>query len=193
MTRPATWGARAALLALLPLAACARTEQVADNTMAQGQAMVQAQTNPTLSTSDAYFIDQAARSGLAEVQEGALAEQRAARADVRSFARSMVADHGKVNDALTALARQKQIAPPTTPNDAQQTMIGQLQGLTGATFDRQYLDQQVTMHQSAVSLFRTEAAQGTDPQVKAFAARMLPELEHHLDMAEQLGGHTPTT
>lgn len=191
MTRRATWIIPGAILALLPLAGCMQAEKTADNGLATGQAAVQAQMNPTLSTSDAYFIDQAARAGMAEVQEGQLAEKQARRANVRSFATTMVKDHGWINERLTMLAENKKITPPTAPNEVQTQMVSSLQGLHGSAFDRQYLDQQATMHQSAVNLYRTEAAQGTDPDVKSFAAKMLPRLEEHLTMVEKLGGHLP--
>lgn len=185
----ATWAAGAAALALLPLGACTRTEQAAGSATTATQAVMQAQTNPTLSTTDAYFMDQAARGGLAEVSEGQLAARQAHEPAVRRFATRMVADHTKVNTDLDALAQQKRITLPTMPSDAQQHMMSQLQGLTGSTFDHTFLDQQVALHRYAVDLYRNEAKQGTDADVKALAARVLPELEQHLSEAERLGGH----
>lgn len=189
MRTSVTWAAGAAALALLPLGACTRTEQAAGSTATATQAVMQAQTNPTLSTTDAYFMDQAARGGLAEVSEGQLAAKQAHAATVRRFASQMVTDHTKVNADLNALAQQKRINLPTMPSDAQQHMMSQLQGLTGTTFDQTYLDQQVALHRYAVDLYRNEAKQGTDADVKALAARVLPTLEQHLGEAERLGGH----
>lgn len=189
MRTSATWAAGAAALALLALGACTRTEQAAGSASTATQAVMQAQTNPTLSTTDAYFMDQAARGGLAEVSEGQLASKQAHEATVRRFASEMVTDHTKVNTDLNALAQQKRITLPTMPSDAQQHMMSQLQGLTGSTFDHTYLDQQVALHRYAVDLYRNEAKQGTDADVKALAARVLPELEKHLSEAERLGGH----
>jgi putative membrane protein len=189
MRTSATWAAGAAALALLPLGACTRTEQAAGSASTATQAVMQAQTNPTLSTTDAYFMDQAARGGLAQVSEGQLAAKQAHEAAVRRYAAQMVTDHTKVNTDLNALAQQKRITLPTMPSDAQQRMMSQLQGLTGSTFDHTYLDQQVALQRYAVDLYRNEAKQGTDADVKALAARVLPELEQHLSEAERLGGH----
>jgi putative membrane protein len=191
MNRPASSLVRLFLLVLLPLAACTGAERAAGNAATEGQAMMQAETNPTLSTGDAYFLDQATRRGLAEVVAAQLAERRAARADVRTFAARVASDHAKVNESLNALARQKQIFPPTTPSDAERQEMSRLEGLRGAAFDQQFLDQQVAMHQRAVSLYRQESQQGTDPDVKSFAAHMLPLLEEQLAEAERLGGRAP--
>lgn len=186
---PALLGAAA----LAVLAGCTQGEKTADVAAANAQAAAQAQNNPTLSTSDSLFIDQAARSGLAEVQEGQVAQQQARRAAVRQFAAMMVTDHSAVNDQLMALAQQKQITPPNAPTDLQRGDLTRLQAMKGAAFDRQYLDEQVADHQQVLNLFQTEAQQGTDPDVKAFAAKYAPTIAHHLEEAEKLGGHAPTS
>ena len=41
-------------------------------------------------------------------------------------------------------------------------------------------------HEEDVRLFRTEAQQGTDPELKRLAANTLPTLEEHLNMARNL-------
>ncbi len=186
---PLTWLVRGAVLVLLPLASCTHTQQTADSAAANAQA----QTTPTLSASDSTFIDQAARAGLAEVQAGQLAAHQSPRPAVHQFAEMMVHDHTEINDQLTALARQKQVTPPTAPADDQVAEIQRLQTLHGRVFDRTYLSDQVAGHQQALNLFQTEAQQGTDPDVKAFAARYVPTIQDHLQEAERLGGHAPTS
>ena len=59
----------------------------------------------------------------------------------------------------------------------------------GRAFDRTYLNGQATDHAAVLALFQTEAQSGTDPDVKAFAARVAPDIQAHLTMAEKLGGH----
>jgi putative membrane protein len=192
-TTVAAWVLRGAALALLAPAGCALSEKTADMAAANVQAATQAQTNPTLSTSDSLFIDEAARAGLAEVQEGKVAEAQGHLAAVRRFGTMMVKDHGELNDQLLALAHQKQLTPPATPSDYQQGEINGLQTVHGQAFDSQFIDGQVASHQQALMLFQTEARQGTDPDVKALAARAIPVLEHHLEMARKLGGRSLTS
>jgi putative membrane protein len=189
--RSPSWLLRGAVLAVLPLAACSQATKTADMATADVKAVAQAQTNPTLSTSDALFIDQAGRAGLAEVAEGQVAAQQARRASVRALGARMVKDHGMANDDLAALAARKQIAAPAAPSDSQQADLATLKGLKGTAFDRQYLNAQVADHRTVLKLFQTEAQQGTDADVKAFAAQYAPVIAHHLDMFEKAGGHAP--
>ncbi len=188
MSRPASLVACVAALALLPLAACTTTLQAVDATTTAGESVMQAATNPTLSSADAYFMDRAARGGLTTVQASDLATHRAARADIRRYAAMARADRSRLNGELAALAQRKRISLPTTPSATQQQMLSELLGLAGATFDRQYLGQEVALQSHAIELYREEAKVGTDPDVRAFAARALPLLQHHLLTAERLGG-----
>src|SRR5207245_9704677 len=55
---------------------------------------------------DRDFVSKAASGGTAEVELGRVAAQRAVRPSVRSFAERMVADHGRANGELAAVARR---------------------------------------------------------------------------------------
>jgi putative membrane protein len=176
---------RAALLAaasLLSLAACSTTEKAVTTV----QSAAQAQTTPTLSTTDATFINEASRAGAEEVSAGQLAQTKAASPAVRRFAARMVADHLAANQELLGLAQSKQMTATGAPDDAHATMLTQLQGMRGRAFDRAYMAGQVDDHKAAVTLFQNEIANGTDPDVKALAAKQLPTLQKHLSMARQL-------
>ncbi len=185
MPRLATLGLLAA--AAIPLLGCATTEHAATEV----KAAAQAQATPTLSTADAAFMDQAGRAGIEEVTFGQLARTQASRASTRDFALRMIDQHTKVNQELTQLATRKQITPTTSMDTAHQDMYDQLQKLHGRAFDRAYLNGQVADHQTVIELFQNEAVNGTDADVKAFAARTLPQLKMHLQMAEKLGGKAP--
>jgi putative membrane protein len=56
----------------------------------------------------------------------------------------------------------------------------------GAAFDEGFLDAQIKMHQDAIALFNQHSSIGADPDLKAFAAKQLPELREHLRQAEDL-------
>jgi putative membrane protein len=174
------WGAASAFLVLA--GGCAQTQRVADTTVAAAKAQV----NPTLSTSDAAFMTTAARGGLAEVQMGQLAQRNASSAAVRRFGQQMVSHHGQSNQEMMALAQRKQITPPSTMGAEQQQIYDDLAKLRGSAFDRAYARAMVQDHQEDLRLYREEAANGTDPDVKAFAARHVPVLEEHLRMAHRL-------
>jgi putative membrane protein len=174
-----SWGAA---VALLVLAGCAQTQRAADTTVAAAKAQV----NPTLSTTDATFMTAAARGGLAEVQMGQLAQRNGRSEAVRRFGRQMVEHHGRSNQEMLALAQQKQITPPSTMGAEHQRIHDDLSKLRGGAFDRAYARAMVQDHQEDLRLYQEEAANGTDHDVKAFAARHVPLLQEHLRMAQRL-------
>ena len=181
MKRPMRWAMLGSTLALAPLAACSKADKAATTV----ESAAQAQVNPTLSTTDTNFINQAAAGGLAEVQLGELAAKKGSPA-VRRFGEQMVRDHTPVNQELMQLAHSKQISPSTTLDAPHQQTYDTLNGLHGQAFNQQYLQGQVTDHQDQLTLFQTEAQSGTDPQVKSFAASHVGLLQEHLQEAQRL-------
>jgi putative membrane protein len=133
---------------------------------------------------DSAFVTKAAQGGLAEVKLGQLATQKASSQDVKSFAQQMVDDHGKANDELKQLASSKGVTVPADVDAKHQATHDRLSKLSGAEFDRAYMQQMVTDHRETVNDFRRESKGGSDSDVKAWAAKTLPTLEHHLQMAE---------
>ncbi len=85
-----------------------------------------------------------------------------------------------------ALAQAKMITPPMAPDDAHTQMVSTMENVKGRAFDKGYMDAQVADHETTVSMFQKEAQDGADPEVKAFAAQNLPEMQQHLAMARRL-------
>lgn len=139
-----------------------------------------------LSSVDRQFMTEAAQGGLAEVQLGQLASQRGASDAVKQYGQRMVQDHTLVNDQLKQLATQKGVTLPTSLDSKHKQVQQRLSRLSGATFDRQYLNHMLQDHEKDVSLFQTEAEQGQDPDVRAFAAQTLPVLQEHLQQVRSL-------
>jgi putative membrane protein len=69
---------------------------------------------------------------------------------------------------------------------SQQSMLDKLNGLQGEDFAKQYMDDQVSAHKDAVSLFQRYGKSGADDKLKAWADKTLPTLQHHLDMAQSI-------
>lgn len=169
-------------LSVLLIAGCAETQRAADT----GVAAVRAQTNPTLSTTDTAFMTTAGRGGMAEVQLGQLAQRNGRSPAVKRFAARMIEDHGRANQEMMEMARRKQVTPPSGIGADQQQVYDRLAGLRGPAFDRAYAQAMVEDHQEDVRAYQAEAQDGTDADVKAFAARELPMLQEHLRMAQSL-------
>ena len=135
---------------------------------------------------DAQFVQQAASGGLAEVELGRLALQKATNPDVKQFGQRMVNDHGAANAELTTMCQSKGVTLPTEPEAKYRATHDRLASLSGPAFDREYMADMVTDHQQAVSDFQREAQSGQDPQIRAWAAKTLPVLQDHLRMAQTI-------
>jgi putative membrane protein len=133
--------------------------------------------------SDQAFVMDAAKGGMAEVELGKLAVEKASNADVKKFGQRMVDDHSKANDELKMVVSTKNITLPSGPNATQKATYDRLSKLSGAQFDAAYMRDMVNDHVKDVAAFRREAQGGKDSDIKAFAAKTLPTLEDHLKMA----------
>jgi putative membrane protein len=139
-----------------------------------------------LAASDRTFVEKAAQGGMAEVELGKMAQQRAADAQVKQFGERMVTDHSKANDELKSIATAKGVNLPTSPGKEHEQASQKLQRLQGPAFDREYMKHMVTDHKKDVAEFQKEAKSGKDNDVKQFASKTLPTLEDHLKMAQQV-------
>jgi putative membrane protein len=146
-----------------------------------------------LSEKDAEFVRDAASDGMAEVELGRLAVQKATQPEIKSFGQMLVDDHEKAYAELKALAAQKTIALPGEPKPAQKAERARLEQLAGAAFDAAFANTMKADHLKAVDLFSKQAASGADPDVKTWAGQKLPTLQAHLAKAEELAAKTGTT
>jgi putative membrane protein len=141
----------------------------------------------TLASADKDFLENAAQGGHAEIEGSKLAQSESTNADVKQFAAQMIQDHTKANQELVALAKQKGYTPPDEPSIIQRTELKALSATSGTTFDKMYASRiGVAAHEDTVKLFQKEAADGKDADIKAWAAKTLPTLQHHLVMANAL-------
>ena len=98
----------------------------------------------------------------------------------------MVTDHTKAGDELKAIVSQKSMPVPDAPDQKHQKAIAKLQGKSGKDFDAAFKAQMVADHKATIAVFEKEAKSGKDAELKAFAAKTLPDLKHHLSMAQEL-------
>jgi putative membrane protein len=142
-----------------------------------------AQSN-TLTKGDRAFIEKAAKGGVAEVELGNLAQQKAQNQQVKDFAARMVQDHSKANEELKSIASAKGVAVPAEMDKSVLKEKEKLEKLAGAKFDREYMSHMVKDHKKDVKEFANEAKNAKDGDVKNFAAATLPTLQEHLKLAQ---------
>ncbi|AOM79458.1 DUF4142 domain-containing protein [Pedobacter steynii] len=132
----------------------------------------------------AAFMDTAALGGMMEVDLGKLALEKSRNEQVRKFASQMVADHTKANsDLKTVAAKLKHLLPLEYPAEVK-THMDAMKNLKGKDFDTHYMGMMVTDHGKTLDLFRSVS--GLDSEIKDFAARTLPVLEKHNQMAKEI-------
>ena len=135
---------------------------------------------------DASFYKTLAQGGIAEVEAGKLAQQKGADPKVKDFGAMMVKDHSAANEQLKALAAGKGIDLPGSSSTSQMATKAKLELLSGGTFDKSYVEEQVKAHRDTVELLKKEIATGQDPDAQAFAQQVLPTVESHLHAINQI-------
>ena len=178
VNRVVTTATLAALVAFAPALASAQTSTSAEKAAADKSAK--------LSSSDRKFVTEALKGGMAEVELGKLASERASSDAVKQFGKRMADDHGKAGDELKTLAQGKGITPPSALEAKDAQLRDRLAKLAGAEFDRAYVDAMVKDHRKDVKDFQREADKAKDPDVKSFASKTLPTLQDHLKQVEDL-------
>lgn len=137
-----------------------------------------------VSSADADFMNKAAQSGMAEVELGKMASQKAQNAEVKQFAQQMIAEHTRANNELKTLAAGKSFTLPTDVNAEHKEAMDKLSKLSGAAFDKEYVAVMIKDHEKSVAEFQKQSDGGTDADVKAFAAKTLPVIKMHTEMVK---------
>ena len=154
-------------------------------------------TSGKLALADQRFVKEAAIVGMAEVELGKLAADKATTADVKQFGQRMVDDHSKANDELKSWASQNNVTLPADLDAKNKATRDRLSKLTGAAFDRAYMTAMVADHNADVAAFERASKTVKNTDLKAWVDKTLPTLQEHKKMAHdtraKLGGAAKTT
>jgi putative membrane protein len=145
-------------------------------------------TSSAMAPEDKEFMSKAGMGGLAEVQMGNLALQKASSADVKAFGQRMVTDHSKANEELQQLATTKGVALPTELAGEHKDAMEHLSSLSGKDFDKAYMKHMVEDHVKDVGEFEKASTTAQDSDLKAWAGKTLPTLKEHLQLAQTVSG-----
>lgn len=135
------------------------------------------------------FAMKAATAGDFEIEESKLALTNSSNPAIQQFAQQMITDHTKAANDLKTAAPAAGVTPAEAPmrlDDKHAKMLKALSEKKGADFDKQYVSDQKKAHKEAVDLFQDYAKDGTNPQLKTFAANTLPVLQGHKDMIDKI-------
>ena len=133
------------------------------------------------------FVDKMAASDLFEIEAGELAQEMGTSQAVKDFGAMMVRDHTDSSARLKAAATSTETST-TPPAEMPAEHRAKLEALrsAGDGFDRMYAEQQVAAHQEALATLQSQAANGTLPPLRDFAAATAPVVAEHLEMARML-------
>ncbi len=172
------------LLAIWAAACNNSNRRTADDSVEQAQDVND--TTAMVNDKDADFAVKAADAGLAEVELGKLAQEKATDQRIKDFARKMVDDHQKANDELMTIATRHNVTLPPVPSKEHTDKQRKLREKSGARFDEEYIDLMVKDHDKVVSLFEDASSDAQNVDLKAFASKTLPVLKKHYEEAKAI-------
>jgi putative membrane protein len=176
-----------AVYALQSCGSSTKTGGTADSTtVTKDSTSTSVTSTPAPDSTDAAFATKAAIGGMAEVALGKLAQQKSTTMQIQNFGAMMVTDHGKANDELKGIAKAKNITLPDSLDAEHQQKLNDLSALVGKDFDKAYVDAMIGGHKKVLMLMQGEAANGKDPDIKAFAAKTAPTVQMHLDAINKI-------
>jgi len=183
-----------AMAGALALAACHKPNPAADTANADTANAAAASATPAPTTTAVAtaqgFVTNAAISDMYEIAAAKLAQQKSKTPAIKAFAAKMIHDHGASTAELKKILAGGGVdaTAPTGMDDRHTGMIDALNQAPPGGFDKAYMDQQVAAHTEAVAIFQGYSSGGDNETLKAFAAKVLPTIQNHLDMANKIDG-----
>ena len=127
-----------------------------------------------------------------DIDAGKFAATKASSQEVKAFAEQMVTDHTGVNKSATELVTKLKVKPEDNPTSASLKSGGEqnlqnLKSLQGAVFDRAYIDNEVTYHQSVIdAMDKTLIPSAKNAELKALLVKVRPAFVAHLEHAKRM-------
>lgn len=146
---------------------------------------------------DSKFMMTLATGGMNEIGLSQTALSKSTNEEVKKYAQMMIDDHTKAGDELKTLAASKNVTLPMSMDAKHTAMNTKMMSMTGSALDMEYIKAMVKDHEMTVALLKKESTSGKDEEAKAFAAKLLPTVQGHLDMAKtmmtSMSGKTAST
>jgi putative membrane protein len=127
-----------------------------------------------------------------DIDAGKLAESKGSTKDIKAFGKQMVTDHAGVNKQASALAAKLKVTPEDNPTSQSLKSGGaenvkKLQGLSGAAFDKAYVDHEVAYHEQVLgAIDKTLVPNAKNDELKALIVKVRPAFVAHLEHAKHI-------
>jgi len=158
-----------------------------------------AQTSAPARLTDAQIAAIVVTANQIDVENGELAIARSENPEVQEFAERMIADHKSVNQAAVELVTRLQVTPEETDTSrglarSAAATRQNLASLSGAAFDKAYVDNEVAYHEAVIGLLdSTLIPNAANEELKSTLVGVRPafvaHLEHARSIQKALQGH----
>jgi len=141
---------------------------------------------------DAQIASIVVTANQVDIDAGKLAESKSGNKEVKEFAKRMVTDHTGVNKSAVELVTKLKVKPEENPTSTSlkkggEDTLRRLQGLKGAEFDKAYVDNEVTYHQTVLdAVDKTLIPSARNDELKALLVKVRPAFVAHLEHARHI-------
>ncbi|HEV2106292.1 MAG TPA: DUF4142 domain-containing protein [Candidatus Eisenbacteria bacterium] len=179
----------------LSAASCAKKESASESTSAAPAETTKAA--PALSDANIAAIVVAANT--ADIDNGKQAQLKSRNTSVKAFAKMMVTDHTSVNNKAVALATKLSLTPEDNDTSkglkaGQDSVRTAIKAMTGAAFDKAYMDNEVSYHQTVLdAIDKALIPDAQNAELKQLLTDVRPAIAAHLDKAKEIQAKLDST
>ena len=196
LTDPKVFGSLVAIATAFSLAGCKKSETPAADTASTAVAPARDTTPPAAAAApainDAQIAHIAVTADAVDSAAGELAKKKGSTKAVKSFGQTMVTDHGGVNKQAVALVTKLNVTPEDNDTSKQlkaggDANLAKLETLSGAAFDKAYIDNEVAYHQAVLdALDKTLIPNAKNAELKGLLEKVRPAFVAHLEHAKSV-------
>jgi len=141
---------------------------------------------------DAQIASIVVTANQVDIDAGKLAASKTSNADVKMFAQQMVTDHTGVNKQAVELVTRLKVTPEDNATSQSlksggDTNLTTLKGLSGAAFDKAYIDHEVAYHQQVLdAVDKVLIPSASNADLKALLVKVRPAFVAHLEHAKHV-------
>jgi putative membrane protein len=142
--------------------------------------------------SDAQIAQIVVTANQVDIDASTLSKEKASNGEVKKFAERMVTDHSGVNKQAVALVTKLKVTPEDSPTSQAikaggEKNLANLKTLTGAAFDKAYIDNEVAYHQQVLdAVDKTLIPSAKNDELKALLVKVRPAFVAHLEHAKHI-------
>ena len=196
LTDPKVLGSLVAIATSFSLAGCKKTETPATDTASTAVAPARDTTPPAAAAApainDAQIAHIAVTADAVDSAAGELAKKKGATKAVKDFGQTMITDHGGVNKQAVALVTKLNVTPEDNDTSKQlkaggDANLAKLETLSGAAFDKAYIDNEVAYHQAVLdAIDKTLIPNAKNAELKGLLEKVRPAFVAHLEHAKSI-------